>query len=60
MNLIYRTASLDDIDDVMKAIEDSRKLLKEQGNGQWQDGYPNREDLLFVRSSKRKKAQTLN
>lgn len=46
MNPVYRAASLDDIDDVMKAIEDSRELLKEQGNGQWQDGYPNREDLL--------------
>ncbi|MBQ7250228.1 MAG: hypothetical protein IJS37_02670 [Bacilli bacterium] len=42
----YRKAALEDIDQVMVAIEDARDLLRLQGNGQWQDGYPNRDDLL--------------
>ena len=42
----YRKAVLEDIDQVMVAIEDARDLLRLQGNGQWQDGYPNRDDLL--------------
>ena len=46
MNFIYKKPSLDQIDDIMIAVEDSRELLKEQGNGQWQDGYPNRDSFV--------------
>ena len=45
-NYEYRLANLDDIDQVMEVIEDGRELLKEEGNGQWQFGYPARSDLL--------------
>lgn len=46
MDGFYRKATLSDIDRVMLVIEDGRELLKWQGNGQWQDGYPNRDNLL--------------
>ena len=46
MKPFYRKAILEDIDDIMVAVEDSRSLLKEQENGQWQDGYPNKDDLI--------------
>lgn len=46
MKLNYRKAVIDDIDQVMVAVEDAREFLKEQGNGQWQDGYPNRDDFI--------------
>ena len=42
----YRLANLSDIDEVMVAVEDARALLKEEGNGQWQFGYPYREDFI--------------
>ena len=42
----YRKASLDDLEQVMEAVEDSREVLRLQGNGQWQDGYPNRDDFI--------------
>lgn len=42
----YRLCTMDDIDEVMAIIEDGRELLKEEGNGQWQFGYPNRDDLV--------------
>ena len=42
----YERAKLSDIDSVMEVIEDARALLKEEGNGQWQFGYPDRNDLL--------------
>ena len=42
----YRTATLSDLDQVMEAVEDSREVLRKQGNGQWQDGYPNRDDFI--------------
>ena len=42
----YRLARIEDIDSVMEVIEDARALLKEEGNGQWQFGYPDRSDLL--------------
>ena len=42
----YRKANIEDIDQVMEAVEDAREFLKEQGNGQWQDGYPNRNDFI--------------
>lgn len=46
MALYYRNATLDEIDEVMNAVEDSRETLRLQGNGQWQDGYPNRDDFI--------------
>ena len=46
MDFIYKKPTLDQIDDIMIAVEDSRELLKEQGNGQWQDGYPNRDSFI--------------
>ena len=36
MKPFYRKVISKDIDDIMVAVEDSRTLLKEQGNGQWQ------------------------
>ena len=42
----YRKDTLEDIDEIMKAVEDSREILRLQGNGQWQNGYPNRDDFL--------------
>lgn len=42
----YRLAKLEDIDEIMIAVEDARALLKEEGNGQWQFGYPNRDDFI--------------
>ncbi len=36
MKPFYRKAILKDIDDIMVAVEDSRTLLMEQGNGRWQ------------------------
>ena len=41
----YRKACLEDLDAVMAIIEDGRAFLKPQGGGQWQNGYPTREDL---------------
>ena len=46
MDSFYRKATLEDIDQVMEAVEFSREILRLQGNGQWQDGYPNRKDFL--------------
>ena len=46
MKDFYRKATLKDLDQVMLAVEDAREFLKEQGNGQWQDGYPNRDDFI--------------
>ena len=46
MEIQYRKATLEDLDQVMVAVEDAREFLKEQGNGQWQDGYPNRDDFI--------------
>ena len=46
MDFVYKKATLDQIDEIMIAVEDSRELLKEQGNGQWQDGYPNRDSFV--------------
>lgn len=42
----YRKATLQDIDEVMRAVEDSREFLKAQGNNQWMNGYPNRDDFI--------------
>lgn len=46
MTNFYRKAVLEDINQVMEAVEFSRELLRNQGNGQWQDGYPSRNDFL--------------
>ena len=46
MNEFYRKATLLDIDQVMECVEDAREFLKLQGNGQWQDGYPNRDNFI--------------
>ena len=46
MKNFYRKATIDDLKQVMEAAEDARELLKEQGNGQWQDGYPNEDDFI--------------
>lgn len=42
----YRQANINDIDNVMIVVEDARAYLKEQGNGQWQFGYPSRDDFI--------------
>ena len=49
----YRKAKLEDIDQVMQAVEDSRDALRLQGNGQWQDGYPNKDDFINDINNKR-------
>ena len=46
MKIDYRKATLQDLEQIMEAVEDARKFLKEQGNGQWQDGYPNKDDFI--------------
>lgn len=46
MDIKFRKALLEDIDEVMVAVEDARAFLKIQGNGQWQFGYPNRDDFM--------------
>ena len=45
MEIKYRKATMADLPQVMEAVEDARELLKLQGNGQWQDGYPDRSDF---------------
>ena len=42
----YRKATLLDLDEIMTIIEDGRAFLKLQNSGQWQDGDPNRENIL--------------
>ena len=46
MDKYYRVATLKDLEQVMEAVEHSREVLRLQGNGQWQDGYPNRDDFI--------------
>ena len=46
MDRYYRKAILEDLDRIMEAVEDSREVLRLQGNGQWQDGYPNRDNFI--------------
>ena len=53
MKDFYRLASLEDIEQIMVAVEDAREFLKWQGNGQWQDGYPNRDDFINDIKNKR-------
>ena len=46
MKYNYRLATLEDIDEIMAIIEDGRKFLKPQNSGQWQNGYPNKDDFI--------------
>ena len=46
MKYQYRKAVLDDLDKIMEIIEDGRAFLKPQNGGQWQDGYPNRDNII--------------
>ena len=43
---MIRKSRLEDIDSIMKIIEDGSKFLKSMKVNQWQDGYPAREDIL--------------
>lgn len=46
MNENYRKATIEDIDDILIALEDSREVLRVASFGQWQDGYPSRSDFV--------------
>ena len=46
MDRYYRKAKIEDLNQIMEAVEDSREVLRLQGNGQWQDGYPNQNDFI--------------
>lgn len=53
--LIYiRLAEKQDLDQIMEIIAEAKKLLKEDGNPQWQNGSPNRkmlaEDIALKRT----------
>lgn len=42
MSLIYiRKAAKNDLNQIMPIIDEAKKFLKEDGNPQWQSGYPN-------------------
>ena len=41
----YRKANIEDLDNIMTIIEDGRLFLKPQQSGQWQDGYPNIDNI---------------
>jgi Acetyltransferase (GNAT) family. len=45
-NLIFRTASFDDLESIMEIIDDAKQTLKSRGIDQWQDGYPNRDSII--------------
>ena len=53
MNYFCRRATMQDLNQVMEAVEDAREFLKMQGNGQWQDGYPNQDDFINDINNKR-------
>lgn len=42
---MYRKAVITDLNDAMEAVNDSREVLRLQGTGQWQDGYPDEEQI---------------
>ena len=44
-DLHIRSATFDDVDEVLKLFDRSRKSLREMGIDQWQDGYPFKEDI---------------
>ena len=41
--MIFRKTTINDIDKVMKIIDDAKAYLKEMNIDQWQDGYPDEE-----------------
>lgn len=43
---MLRTTKKDELDCVMKIIEDGREFLKEQGVNQWQHGVPSRDTII--------------
>ena len=43
---MLRTTKKDELDCVMKIIEDGREFLKEQGVNQWQHGSPSRDEII--------------
>lgn len=42
-NLIIRKATISDVSEIMKVIDEAKAFLREQGLDQWQFGYPNAE-----------------
>lgn len=46
MNITYRKAEKNDLDQVMKVIRDAQATLKEDGVDQWQDGFPDEKVIL--------------
>lgn len=46
MSLIYiRQATKNDLEQIMPIIDEAKKFLKEEGNPQWQSGYPDVETI---------------
>ena len=43
---MLRKTKLEELEQVMKIIEDGRTFLKEQGINQWQHGEPSREKII--------------
>lgn len=43
---MLRTTKKDELDCVMKIIEDGKEFLKEQGVNQWQHGAPSRDKII--------------
>lgn len=43
---MLRTTKKDELDCVMKIIEEGREFLKEQGVNQWQHGSPSRDEII--------------
>lgn len=43
---MLRTTKKDELERVMKIIEDGREFLKEQGVNQWQHGSPSRDVII--------------
>jgi len=43
---MLRTTKKDELDCVMKIIEDGREFLKEQDVNQWQHGSPSRDEII--------------
>ena len=43
---MLRKTKLEELEQVMKIIEDGRTFLKEQGINQWQHGEPSRETII--------------
>lgn len=43
--IYLRRSQVQDLDAIMKIIDDAKELLKQSGSPQWQNGYPNRESF---------------